>query len=125
MTTTQTTLAEQMHQCADRTERKQLLKALSNEAKQIIELNGLDKRVNEVLVQMMTDGTHKEFNNFWEWKKQGYKVKKGAKAFFIWSKKREATKQTESGEDEEFKFFSLAYLFSNAQVEPLTKKANA
>lgn len=107
--------------CETREDKKQLLKSLSVEAKAIIEREAPDLRVNDILLQMFKNDTHQEFHSFWDWKKQGYKVKKGEKAFFIWSKKRTATEKakTEAEDDKEFKFFSLAYLFSNAQVEPL------
>lgn len=107
--------------CETREEKKQLLKTLSIEAKEIIENEALDLKVNDVLIQMYKTEEHQEFENFWQWKQKGFKVKKGEKAFFVWSKKRTGTEkaQNESDDNKEFKFFSIAYLFSNAQVEPL------
>lgn len=108
--------------CQTREDKKSLLKSLSVKAKEIIENEGLDLRVNDFLLNWYRTNEHQEFNNFWEWKKKGYSVKKGEKAFFIWSKKRTGTEKGEKPEDDkEFKFFSLAYLFSNAQVEPISK----
>lgn len=108
--------------CKDRTEKKQLLKILSIQAKEIIELQGLDKNINAVLIDMYTNEKHQVFKTFKGWMQEKKKVKKGEKGFFVWSKKLKATDKTESAEDnKEFKFFGIAYLFSNAQVEELKK----
>lgn len=126
MTTEKQTVQEQIFSCENRQDKKTLLKEMSKTAKSIIELSGDERRVNEVLIEMFTTEEHQEFNNFWEWKKLGFKVKKGSKAFFVWSKKRKGIDKTEGdGDDKEFSFFSLAYLFSNAQVEPIKKTADA
>lgn len=118
---------QQIFSCETRAEKKQLLKSLSVEAKEIIETEAPDLRVNDILIQMYKNEEHQEFENFWQWKKRGFKVKKGEKAFFVWSKKRTGTEKAENDTDEEkeFKFYSLAYLFSNAQVEPLKSGDNA
>lgn len=125
MNTETPTLQQQISACEDRTQRKNLLRELSQTAKAKIEL-GDERRVNEIVLEMYKTADHQEFHNFWEWKKLGFKVKKGSSAFFVWSKKRKGTDKKEGAEDEkEFSFFSLAYLFSNAQVEPLKKKEDA
>lgn len=116
-------LHTQIFNCQNRDDKKQLLKAISIKAKEVIKLVDDSKTVNQILIDWYTNETHKEFHSFWDWKKLGFKVKKGEKAFFVWSKKRETKKENEKGEEEEFSFFSLAYLFSNAQVEPLKKSA--
>lgn len=65
-----------------------------------------------------------EFNTFAGWKKEGFKVRKGAKAFLIWSKpkkKEKAQEEQEKKEDpknEKAKYY-LSYLFSNLQVEEI------
>ncbi len=121
MKSTLINIHEQIFACETRDEKKQLLKSLSVEAKNLIELEGEDLRVNEVLIEFYKNDEHQEFENFWAWKKKGFKVKKGSKAFFVWSKKRTGTEKakSDSDDDKEFRFFSLAYVFSNAQVEPL------
>ena len=123
-----TTMHEAMQNCQTRDEKKQLLKSISIQAKEAIELGTTDEAtVNSVLISWLTNEEHTEFNGFWQWRKLGFKVKKGEKAFFVWSKKLKGTDKAETaeGEDKEFSFFSLAYLFSNAQVEPLNKKADS
>lgn len=110
---------EQVFNCQNRDEKKQLLKTLSIKAKEIIELTG-EGTVNNTIISFYKDDTHQVFKTFHAWRKESKKVKKGEKAFFVWSKKLDAKKQNEKGdEDQEYKFFSIAYLFSNAQVEPL------
>ncbi|WP_338765956.1 ArdC-like ssDNA-binding domain-containing protein [Bernardetia sp. ABR2-2B] len=76
----------------------------------------------------------KEFNTFKGWQKEGFKVRKGAKAFLLWSKpkgkKVDEEKKVEinknvfvegaiSEETEEKKKYYIAYLFSNLQVEKI------
>lgn len=115
-------LHTQIFNCKDRNEKRNLLKQLSIKAKTLIELQGLDKNVNAVLIDFYTTETHQEFKTFKGWMAEKKKVKKGEKGFFVWSKKLKATDKTEGAEDDkEFKFFGMAYLFSNAQVEPLKK----
>ena len=125
MITTQT-IHEAMQNCQTRDEKKQLLKSLSTQAKEAIELGTTEEAtVNAVLISWLTNETHKEFNNFWEWKKKGFKVKKGAQAFFVWSKKMKSKDKESEDEDKEYSFYSLAYLFSNVHVEPITPKKDA
>jgi hypothetical protein len=113
---------EQVFNCQNREEKKELLKSLSVKAKKIIELKG-EGTVNNTIISFYKNDTHQVFKTFNAWKKESKKVKKGEKAFFVWSKKLDATKQAEKDQDEkEYKFFSIAYLFSNAQVEPMQKK---
>ena len=123
--TKKTTIHQQIFACEDRDQRKKLLKELSKGAKAIVKMTEGAQTVNEILLEWYTNEEHAEFHGFWEWKKLGYKVKKGAKGFFIWSKKRKAKEKHEDKEDEEYSFYSLAYLFSNAQVEPLKMKEDA
>lgn len=107
----------QIFNCKDRAEKKELLKLFSQQAKAIIELNALDKNVNAVLIDMYTNEEHQEFKTFKGWLQEKKKVKKGEKGFFVWSKKLNVPDKTEGAEeDKEFKFFGIAYLFSNAQV---------
>ncbi|MFA6400887.1 MAG: hypothetical protein WCX31_04570 [Salinivirgaceae bacterium] len=58
-----------------------------------------------------------EFNTFNQWKQKGFTIAKGSKAFLFWGQPRNYSQTPEGGtEPEEFKFFPLAYLFSNLQV---------
>lgn len=53
----------------------------------------------------------------------GKVVKKGEKALLLWGEPRNGGKQEkeEGKDDDEYKFFPLAYVFSQLQVEPLKK----
>lgn len=122
------TIYDTVFSCQTRDEKKQVLKELSNTAKMAIELGTTEaETVNEFVINLYRNEEHQEFNTFKGWKKLGYTVKKGSKGFFVWSKKRTGTeKATNPNEDDkEFKFFSLAYLFSNAQVELTNAKKDA
>lgn len=82
------TLNDAMQNCRSREEKKGLLKSVSIQAKELIELGTTEaENVNAVLISWLTNGEHKEFNSFHQWRKLGYKVKKGEKAVFVWSKK--------------------------------------
>lgn len=75
-------------------------------------------RVNDILLKMYRSETHKVFKTYQEWKKDGKQVKKGAKAFCIWSKPRKIEKEKE-GKKRVIKerFFAVAFMFSDAQVK--------
>ena len=107
-------------------EKRDLLKQLSESAKMMMEMDpDIGDRVNDVILnKMYKSKLHKEFNTFKGWKEKGQIVKKGSKAFFIWSKPRKVQKKKENGEGEkdEYKMYGIAHLFSNAQVEPITDK---
>lgn len=80
-------------------------------------------RINDVLAMWYREQTNADtFKSFLQWKKDGYNVKKGEKAFLLWSRKRKVSRFEESnngGEpaEENYEFFPIAYLFSNLQVE--------
>ena len=77
------TIHEQVFNCKDRTEKKELLKSLSKTAKKLIETQQLDKNVNAVLIDFYTNEVHQEFKTFKGWKQEKKKVKKGEKGFFL------------------------------------------
>ncbi|RLD60824.1 MAG: hypothetical protein DRI95_14975 [Bacteroidetes bacterium] len=108
--------------------KRQKLIELSNVAKLAIEMGQTQAdTVNGALIEMYTDNENFEFNTFKGWKQAGKMVKKGEHSkYFVWSKKRTNTKEieTEEGETEEkkYKFFGIAYLFSNTQVQEFKPK---
>lgn len=102
--------------------KREELKALSRMAKMAIK-TGLYDSVNQFLVDMYRQQGHTELNSFKQWLSKGFCVRRGEKALLLWGEPRKATnkeKQTENDKDE-FEFFPLAYVFSNKQVERLTK----
>lgn len=109
-------------------EKREILKDFSSTAKLILEMNpDAGEKINEVIIQMYKNEEHQEFATFNGWKEKGFKVKKGSKAFFIWSKPRNVEKKNSESKErkeekkDEYKMFGLAYLFSNSQVEPVKK----
>ncbi len=100
--------------------KRQALKELSRIAAQIVE-KGDASTVNEALVMIYAEQGHTELHSFKKWLEQGYTVRKGEKALLLWAEPRKALnaeKKTDNEKDE-FKFFPLAYVFSQNQVEPL------
>jgi len=115
-----------------REEKLEMLRELSEEARDIREFEGLDCTINELIIERFyTDERHHTFKKFKEWKEEGYRVIKGSRAFFVWGKKRalekdsegnpteDKTKENEEDQEKKKTFFPMAYLFSNAQVEKL------
>ena len=97
---------------------------LSNVAKQMRQKERLDMTINEILLKLIynTNGAT-EFNTFAQWKELGYTILKGSKAFVIWGQPRTGNENKEEtdtkrgeGEDDEYSFFPVCYLFSDKQV---------
>lgn len=115
---------------------RKLLIAMSQEAQDIIE-SGLDvegfegcEKVNDFLLVMHQQATGCEtFKTFHDWKKAGYKVKKGSKSYRVWGSPLKAKKQGEeqpapevegeSDVEKTFKFWPMCSLFTENQVEPI------
>lgn len=111
-----------MDKATKKRESREKLIQFSIAAKQLRDLEGLDLTVNETLLTMIyeTNGAT-EFNTFNQWKKLGYTIIKGSKAFLIWGqpikgKKEDAEKKKEGEETDGYEFFPICYLFSNKQV---------
>lgn len=104
-------------------EKRQELKALSKGVGILIKAGAVDS-INEGLIEIYTKGDHKEFKSYRQWQADGMQVKKGEKAFLLWAKPKGFAKiedKAETAENED-KFFPIAYVFSNAQVEPVKIK---
>jgi hypothetical protein len=81
--------------------------------------------VNNALVFMYNEEGHTEIHSFKKWLEMGYVVRRGEKALLLWGEPKKAfnqEKQTE-GEKDEFKFFPLAFVFSQKQVDPVKQLA--
>ena len=72
--------------------------------------------VNEGLISMYSDNLKKgaEWKSFKGWKDAGKQVKKGESAFAVWGRPRKVPRP---GDDTEFKFYPVAYVFHSGQVE--------
>lgn len=105
------------------------LKLLSQKAKAIQdddpEAEGM--RINDILIEYFyKDEEHTEFNTYKQWLEKGFQVQEGQKSFVVWGKKRKSSRnaKTEDKEKEEYKFFPLAFLFSNKQIKEIKKDKN-
>lgn len=113
-------------------EKRAKLKELSEQAREFRELEGDESlKINDIIIeQFYTNETHTEFSTFKGWIKKGYAVKKGETAFSIWGKPKQENEKGEvepiaDEDDEKGTFYPIAYIFSNAQVQPLKKKESA
>lgn len=104
-------------------EKRKQLKELSKIARMRIAEDCEGMSVNEVLVDVFyKDEINRDFKTLHQWSNEGFKVKKGSKAFLLWGKPKPIEKEkpeqapADSEQDEE-DFFPLCYLFSNNQVE--------
>lgn len=90
---------------------------------------GIYESVNEGLIETYKQEGHTEIHSFKQWLKLGKVVKKGEKALLLWGEPRKGGKQEQPSEpgadNDEYKFFPLAYVFSNLQVESLQIHAKA
>lgn len=91
--------------------------------------SGMYDSVNEGLVEMYKEQGHDEIHSFKQWLKLGYVVRKGEKALLLWGEPKKTGKEEKKeqpGQDaDEYRFFPLAYVFSNLQVEKLKTETNA
>lgn len=98
------------------------LKLLSLEVADLVAA-GTFLTINDAIMETLyKDNTHREFKSYRQWKKEGYQVRKGEKAFLLWAKPKQIQKPIEEGStaedlEEMVKYFPIAYLFSNAQVD--------
>ena len=102
-----------------RENRAELL-ALSRAAKMAVSSGQFDT-INEALIDLYTTAEHNDFRTFWEWKDAGYSIKKGVTAFKVWGRPKKAQKQEPKDANDEFKYWPICYLFSNAQVQVSAK----
>lgn len=127
-----TTTAEKTKELKDKRESRPIelarerLKLLSLEVKDLVE-DGTFETINDAIMETLYKSpTNRTFNSFMGWKQQGKQVKKGEKAFLLWSKPKHVQKEQppqeetdENNQEDEYKFYGIAYLFSNAQVEDI------
>ena len=102
--------------------KREELKGISRLIQQLVKA-GRYSNVNEGLVEMYAQQGHIEIHSFKTWLSKGMVVRKGEKALLLWAEPRKAANLNKQSQDEkdEFKFFPLAYVFSDKQVEPLIR----
>jgi len=101
--------------------KRKMLRALSKSVKNTAKMMGIG--VNEALVMSYKDKNHKKFHTFMDWKEKGFMVKRGAKAFCVWSGPLKKEVENKKGEKEESEtgFFGIAHIFSNYQVDKVPR----
>ncbi|MDL5051508.1 ArdC-like ssDNA-binding domain-containing protein [Oscillatoria amoena NRMC-F 0135] len=104
-------------------EARERLKLLSLEVKDLVE-DETFYTINDAIVETLyKDETHREFKSYRQWKKEGKQVRKGEKAFLLWARPKQIQKPIAEAPpenlEEMIKYFPIAYLFSNAQVDPI------
>lgn len=85
---------------------------------------GQFENINEGIIAMFyRNEENKEFNTYNGWKENGYQVKKGSKAFHIWSRPLDVLQKEKNPEavtdEEQGRYFPVAFIFSNAQVRKI------
>ena len=93
---------------------RDFLKRFSQELKAKV-AQGEFKTVNEALLDTYKRHGYKNLKAPEEWIKQGYRIRKGAEAVYIWGK--QINKQIQDGEAlKDVSFFPIKPLFSEKQV---------
>jgi len=98
-------------------EKRAALIALSNALKPLVKM-GEFECVNDAIVDSYKTLTAREFETYNGWLDRGFKVRKGSKGKPVWGKPKQSRK-TAQVEGDEYKYFPMAFLFSNEDVEPL------
>lgn len=104
--------------------KREELKGISRMIQQAVK-SGMYRSVNEGLVAMYADQGHTEIHSFKRWLERGFVVRRGEKALLLWGEPRNGGKQekpekkTDNKDEDEYKFFPLAYVFSQLQVETI------
>lgn len=103
-------------------EARERLKLLSLEVKDLVE-DGTFFTINDAIVETLyKSDEHRIFKSYRQWKKEGHQVRKGEKAFLLWARPKEIQKPIAEATAEDLenmmKYFPIAYLFSNAQIDP-------
>lgn len=105
-------------------EDREHLKALSQSVKKLVD-EGMFPTINEAIIATYyRNEANTEFKGYQHWQKEGFQVQKGEKAYLLWGKpskekhekEPEENKQSKENEKDEYTFFPVAHVFSNAQV---------
>ncbi|MDP1725558.1 MAG: ArdC family protein [Bacteroidota bacterium] len=106
---------------------REQLKDQSEKLKSLVK-EGQFETINDALIETVyKNKANQDFKSYKEWKKEGYQVRKGEKAFVLWGRPKELSpeqlaenKNPELNKDNEKEvptFYPMAYVFSNAQVD--------
>lgn len=99
---------------------RERLKELTEEVRPLIDQCRFET-VNDALIAVhYRNEEHYTFNTYQGWRKEGKQVRKGEKAFLVWARPKDLLRENdETGKEDHQKFFPVAHIFSNAQVDPL------
>jgi len=105
-------------------EKRKVLQTLSHTAKQLADEQGItseDMTVNDMIMNFIYNPDESfVFKSFGSWKKEGFTIKKGSKAYLLWGQPINSNKEETSTEQKEESnkgpFFPLAYIFRNDQA---------
>ena len=100
-------------------QKREELKSLSAGFKLLIK-EGAIGSINEGLVNYYAEQGHTTLNSYRRWKELGYQVKKGSKALLLWGEPVTRNENEQLTEEKKEKFFPLAYVFSNLQVQTIS-----
>jgi hypothetical protein len=97
-------------------ERRAALKAMSKPLQPLVKEGAIDS-INEGLKAIYKQAGHEVLNTLQQWNQQGKRVKKGERALLLWAKPRLLQRMNEeTTEVDEFDYWPICYVFSNAQV---------
>lgn len=98
-------------------EKQQKREYLKNISAPLLELKdmGSIKTVNEGLKSIYSEQGYKNLKTYDQWKNEGYRVKQGETAVYLWGRQK-SRNITENGEQREIKFFPMVAMFSETQV---------
>lgn len=104
-------------------EARERLKLLSEEVADLV-TDGTFFTINDAIMETLyKDDTNRIFKSYRVWKKEGYQVRKGEKAYILWARPKEIQRTIEEATEKEkeklMQYFPIAYLFSNAQVDKI------
>ena len=101
--------------------KRDALKEMSRAVKMAIDQGAEFNTINEGLVALYREQGHTELHSFNQWLSKGFAVRKGERALLLWGEPRQAGKveKPEGENEDEYKFFPLAYVFSQKQVDPV------
>jgi DNA repair protein RadC len=102
--------------------REKMMREAAEKGNDLEVLHWGGKLVNDIIANWYREQTGAEtFKTLKRWNEEGYRVKQGEKAFLLWAKRETVFRKDEEGkqtETEDYRFFPVAYLFSNLQVQP-------
>jgi len=95
--------------------------ALKDPSKAVMSLIEMEQAatVNEALVLHYAEQGHHTIKSYRKWREEGFQVRKGEKALLLWGEPIKTANQEkkQDNEKDEFKFYPLAYVFSQLQVD--------